>query len=83
MYRFGRRLYPVRHPGNRILTGTLAAEHPIGTLVAIRTNSKRGNTSTCITGQGLSVATFPVEPPLLHGAAFADLILKSSKAEKR
>lgn len=52
------------------------------TLVAAK-GSERENRSTCITGQGLSLATFPDEPPLNHGAAFTNLILKISKAEKR
>lgn len=34
-------------------------------------------------GQGLSMAKFPDEPPLGHGAALADLIQKISKVEKR
>lgn len=53
------------------------------TLVAARKGSESGNTSTCITGQGLSMAKFPGVPPLGHGAAFADLIQKISKVEKR
>lgn len=48
--------------------------HPIVTLVAARKGSERENTSTFITGQGLSMAKSPNEPPLGHGAAFADLI---------
>lgn len=52
-------------------------------LVAARKGSRRKNTSTCITGQGLSVAKFPDKTPLVLGAAFANLILKISEAEKR
>lgn len=52
-------------------------------LVAARKGSGSKDTCTCITGQGLSVAKFPDEPPLVLGAAFANLILKISEAEKR
>lgn len=52
-------------------------------LVAARKGSERGNTSTCMMGQGLSMAKFPDEPLLGHGAALADLIQKISKVEKR
>lgn len=40
--------------------------------------------STCITGQGLSTAKFlGKSAPLGHGAAFAELIQKISKAKER